>query len=289
MRSRGAYPRGMIPARCAAMRMRCLLVVPLLAACRDGSVTVEGGFAADALAPTAVVVLESERQEPVGDRFRLDELTPGPISLRFLESTDTTAVLNLAGLPRGSRLVLHDLAPDEDSRFLFPRAVELSGADVVTVNGLRFAPEGRVPREVDAAGTLLARSEDGVALLVRPDDARLPDLRVVSGAGTEVVGSGGESLEMTDVGPGDSLRVEGRSEGGYVIASRITLPTGLTTPETPAEEPEPEPTADAPASQPASSDAGRAAEPAPSSPSGSTDRPGRGRGGNGRGKAKGRN
>ena len=79
---------------------------------------------------------------------------------------------------------------DGDSRFAFPRSVELDGADVVTVNGMRLAPHGRIPREVDERGAVLAWSSDVGALLVRPANPRLPDLRVVVGKATEVVGDG---------------------------------------------------------------------------------------------------
>jgi hypothetical protein len=149
------------------------------------------------------------------------------MTLRLMRGSDTAAMLNVSGLPPGARLRLQELRVDGDSRYAFPRSVELDGADVVTVNGMRMASAGRVPREVDVRAAVLAWSSDVGALLVRPDDARMPDLRVVVGMATQVVGTDGGGADPVNIRPGDSVRVEGRSEDGYVIASRITVPTRI--------------------------------------------------------------
>ncbi|HEX2208629.1 MAG TPA: hypothetical protein VHG93_13165 [Longimicrobium sp.] len=202
-----------------------------LAACgggEDGAV-VEGTFA-PGFAPTGVWIVESERNEPADTTgFRLADVTPGPVSLRLMNGADTAAVLNLSGLAAGARLHLEGLRVDDESGFAFPRAVRLEGGDVVTVNGLRMAPASRIPRELDVRGAVLAWSSDVGALLVRPDERRLPDLRVVVGLATEVVGEDGGGADATMLQPGDSVRVEGRSDEGYVVATRITLPTRLAT------------------------------------------------------------
>lgn len=199
-----------------------------LAACGgDEGAVVEGTFA-PGLSATGVWVMESERAEPADSGgFTVQDLTPGPVSLRLLDGSDTAAVLNLAGLPPGARLRLEALRVDPESGYAFPRSVELDGGSVVTVNGVRMAPAGRVPREVDVRGAVLGWSSDVGALLLRPDDARLPDLRVVVGMATEVVGEDGGGADATTLQPGDSVRVEGRSDEGYVVASRITLPTRI--------------------------------------------------------------
>jgi hypothetical protein len=211
------------------MRMRIVVLALTGAACGGGAdgAAVEGTFA-PGLAPTGVWVVESQRSEPADSAgFRIADLTPGPVSIRLLSGSDTAAVLNLSGLPDGARVRLRDLRVDGDSRFAFPRTVELDGADMVTVNGLRMAPSGRIPREVDVRGAMLAWSSDVGAMLVRPADPRLPDLRVVAGLATEFVGTDGGRADPTTLQPGDSLRVEGRSEEGYVLATRITVPTRI--------------------------------------------------------------
>ncbi|HYR08439.1 MAG TPA: hypothetical protein VEQ60_11740, partial [Longimicrobium sp.] len=202
-----------------------------LAACGGGEdgAAVEGTFASG-FAPTGVWVVESERSEPADSAgFRLADVTPGPVSLRLMNGTDTAAVLNLSGLAPGARLRLEGLRVDRESGMAFPRTVQLDGDDGVTVNGLRMAPDSRVPREVDVRGAVLAWSSEHGALLVRPDEARLPDLRVVVGLATQVVGEDGGGADATMLQPGDSIRVEGRSENGYVVASRLTVPTRVAT------------------------------------------------------------
>lgn len=201
-----------------------------LAACggEDGA-AVDGTFASG-FAPTGVWVVESERSEAADSAgFRLADLTPGPVSLRLMSGSDTAAVLNLSGLAPGARLRLEGLRVDPESGFAFPRTVQLDGGEMVTVNGLRMAPASRVPREVDVRGAVLAWSSDAGALLVRPDESRLPDLRIVVGLATQVVGEDGGGADATLLEPGDSIRVEGRSDNGYVVASRITVPTRIAT------------------------------------------------------------
>lgn len=202
-----------------------------LAACGGGEdgAAVEGTFA-PGFAPTGVWVVESERSAAADSAgFQLADLTPGPVSLRLMSGSDTAAVLNLSGLAPGARVRLEELRVDRESGFAFPRAVRLDGGDMVTVNGLRMAPASRIPREVDVRGAVLAWSSDAGALLVRPDEPRLPDLRVVVGMATQVVGEDGGGADATTLEPGDSIRVEGRSDDGYVVASRITVPTRIAT------------------------------------------------------------
>jgi hypothetical protein len=211
------------------MRMRIIFSALALAACGGGDdgAVVEGTFA-PGLGADGVWVVESERREDADSSgFRIADLTPGPVTLRLMRGVDTAAMLNVSGLPAGARLSLQELRVDGDSRYAFPRAVELDGADVVTVNGMRLAPAGRIPREVDVRGAVLGWSSDVGALLVRPEDARMPDLRVVVGVATEVVGTDGGGADPVNIRPGDSVRVEGRSDEGYVVASRITVPTRI--------------------------------------------------------------
>lgn len=202
-----------------------------LAACGGGEAGAEvaGTFApGGGLSPTGVWVVESQRREAADSAgFRVADLTPGPVSIRLLSGADTAGVLDVSGLPPGAKVRLRELRVDRDSRFAFPRSIELEGADVVTINGLRMAPDGRIPRKVDERGAMLAWSSDIGAMLVRPADTRLPDLRVVVGAVTEFVGTDGGAADRTMLQPGDSVRVEGRADDGYVLATRITVPTRI--------------------------------------------------------------
>lgn len=210
------------------MRIPTTALVLALAACGGGDgVTVEGTFA-PGLSPGGVWVVEAERSERADSAgFRLGDVTPGPVSLRLMDGEDTAGVLNLSGLAPGARVRLHELRVDPQSGFAFPRAVELEGAPLVVVNGVRMGPDSRVPAAVDARGAVLGWSSDVGAMLVRPDDARLPDLRVFVGAATEVVGEDGGGADPIAIRPGDSVRVEGRSDRGYVLASRIIVPTRI--------------------------------------------------------------
>jgi hypothetical protein len=188
---------------------------------------VEGTFAPELRADRVWLVESARRARPDSTGFRLEDVTPGPVSLRLMNGADTAAVLNVSSLPEGATLRLEGLRVDGDSRFAFPRAVMLEGADVVTVNGMRVGSESRIPREVDVRGAVLAWSSDAGALLVRPDDADIPDLRVVVGLATTVVGEDGGGADAVAMRPGDSIRVEGRHDRGYVMASRLTLPTRI--------------------------------------------------------------
>lgn len=210
------------------MRIRILIPALVLAACGDaGGAVVEGTFA-PGLSADGVWVVESERRERADSSgFQVADLTPGPVGLRLMQGADTVARLDVSGLPAGARLRLLDLRVDGDSRYAFPRAVELDGARMVTVNGVRMAPADRIPRVVDVRAAVLAWSSDVGALLVRPADAALPDLRVVVGMATEVVGTDGGGADPVTLRPGDSVRVEGRRDGEYVVASRITVPTRI--------------------------------------------------------------
>jgi len=211
------------------MRMRILVPALVLAACGGGGdgAVVEATFA-PGVSADGVWVVESERRERADSSgFRLAELTPGPMSIRLLSGGDTAALLDVSGLPPDATLRLRELRVDAESRLAFPRAVELDGAQIVTINGMRMAPEERIPRKVDIRGAVLAWSSDVGALLVRPADARLPDLRVVVGTATEVVGTDGGGADPVGMNPGDSIRVEGRRQESYVLASRLTLPTRI--------------------------------------------------------------
>lgn len=195
-----------------------------LGGCGGGGAAVEASFAVGTEVD-AVSVAESGRSESADSAgFALADLSPGPARIRLVRGGDTVGLLQLA-VAAGARMRLRGLAIDPASGLAFPRSVELDGAETLSLNGLRFAPEGRIPRRPELPGTVLAWSPEAGALLLRPDDDRLPDLRVVVLPETEVVGTDGGGADAGSIAAGDSLRVEGRREGGYVIAERLVLPT----------------------------------------------------------------
>ena len=216
------------------MRIRLVLLASLAACGGDEGATVAGNFAPGAASPTSVWVVEAERSAKADTAgFSIAGLVPGPASMRLMRGGDTAGVLNVGSLPSGSKLTLHGLRVDEASGLAFPRSIELDGADAVVVNGIRMAPAGRVPETVDAGGAVLGWAPDAGAMLLRPQNASLPDLRVIVGPTTELVGTDGGQAAASSITPGDSVQVQGRFENGYVLASRITIPSRVATTDLP--------------------------------------------------------
>ena len=208
------------------MRQIALISLLGLAACGGGAdrVSIRGDFADSASAPTLVRAVEAAREVEVkGGAFELRDLAAGPATLRLVRGADTTGILALDNAPAGAAVVLHGLRTDARSGRVFPRAVELTGADLLVVNGVRMAGDARIPAEVDAHGAVLALAEERDAFLFRPDDASLPDLRVVVGLGAEAVTPDGDPADLAVLARGDSVRVKGRADRGFVVAERLTL------------------------------------------------------------------
>ena len=280
------------------MHMRWgMLLAGLAAGCGGGGrATVEAAFAPGASGGVdAVSVAESGRSEGADSAgFRLTGLTPGPARLRLLRGGDTVGILQVAALPAGARLRLHGLRVDPPSGLAFPASVELDGARTVTVNGVRMGSAARIPRRVDLRGAVLGWSAEAGALLLRPDDPGIPDLRVLVTTATEVVGTDGGGADPAGIAVGDTVRVEGRREDPYVSASRLVLPTRIATVEQErdaeeAGEVEPAPSASRASSPPAAVAAPAAAAPRPAPPAAAVEERGPGQGrGRGKGKAKGR-
>lgn len=214
------------------MRPRiCLIsiVIAGLAGCGGAAdrVSIRGDFADSASAATVVRAVEAGREvEVTGGAFELDGLAAGPATLRLVRGADSSATLALDNAPAGTAVVLHGLRVDPASGRAFPRSVELSGTELLLVNGVRLARDGALPAEVDARGSILALSDERDALLVRPDDATLPDLRVVVGLGTHAAGEDGAPADLAALARGDSVRVRGRVDQGFVVAESLTVMRG---------------------------------------------------------------
>lgn len=221
------------------MTRRLLLHVPalaLLAACGGGApdaggATVRGVLRADPLAADGDTLYvrvagDSERVPVLGGAFVLPGVGPGPATLRFARGADSVARMEVGELPEGASLELRGIRLDGEGGLAFPASVGLDGAATVTVNGLRYAARP-LPAQLRADGTVLSVSDAGDVLLVRPADEALPDLRVVVGPLTETTTPDGDPVPAGELARGDSVRVEGSTDGPYVVASRIVAPRSL--------------------------------------------------------------
>ena len=203
-----------------------LALAVLLAACGSGSepITVRGDFASPATAPGRVYALEARVDAEVKDgSFELGGLATSPISLRMVQNGDTVGKVDIADLPPGAGLVLHGLRSDPRSGRAFPATVELSGARVVRVNGIRMMNPDALPGSVDGSGIVLAAASDRSALLVRATDERLPDLRVVVTPTTSILTPDSLDADLRELSIGDSVHVLGPTERGFVVTDRLTL------------------------------------------------------------------
>jgi hypothetical protein len=263
-------------------RFSAVVVLCAAAACGRGSVVVSGDVAPGGeAAADGVWAAEAGHHAALDDgRFELAGLAPGPVSLRLLAGDDTVGVVDLGGVPGGTHLHLGGIRVDRVSGRAFPRTVDVDGVQTVTVNGVRMAPDGRLPREVDAAGTVLTLDMAAGALLLRPDDERMADLRVIVTLATEVATPDGDPVQPELLAQGDSVRVEGISDAGFVIATRLVVPRGTAVRESGRGAPStsggtvaPQRSAPPPAAAPA-----RPPDARPDPPGRSGDRPGRGRG-----------
>jgi hypothetical protein len=274
------------------MRIRWMAFLLAASGCGGGGAALEAAFA-PGTGVDGVSVAESGAVAAADSAgFHLSGLTPGPARVRLLAGGDTVGVLEFAALPSGARVRLDGLRIDPATGLAFPHAVELRGAETLVVNGVRLAPEGRVPRRPEVQGAVLAWSPGTGALLLRPDDAALPDLRVLVVPGTAIVGSDGGDADASGLAPGAAVQLEGTREGAYVLANRLVLRTRLTedSPAVPEAEP-PAPSGDPGSTAPAAAApaAPPAAAPRPAAPPAAERDRGKGRGNaKGKGKGKGR-
>jgi hypothetical protein len=212
-------------------RLPLLLLAMPLSACGDaGRVSVRGDFADSLAMPSSVVATEAGKDAEVKrGAFAMGGLAAGPATLRLVRGADSSAVLAISSLPAGARAVLHGIRVDSATGRAFPRSVELTGADVVLVNGVRMGSDAAVPAEVDARGTALGVSPGHDAVLFRPDASTIPDLRVAITLATQVATPDGDPVDASRIARGDSLRVQGRVDHGFVVASHITVPRRIAT------------------------------------------------------------
>lgn len=215
----------MLPALRRDMPFRDLLpVLPLLplllAACGRDAVSLRGSMAEGSDVSDVWVGGATERARVEADSFHLEALQGDSVELRFTDGKGEPAYMLLVGLPDGGDMRLDGIWVKDG--LAFPARVSLPEAGVLTVNGLRMAGAELLPAQVDVEATLLAIGDD--ALLVRPSNPQLPDLRVVVTPGTVARSPDGEPTRFGRLEFGDSLRVVGTAEQGYVVAAEVIVP-----------------------------------------------------------------
>gem|GEM_PF-4956963 len=205
------------------MRPTILCICFLLSGCGRGEIVLSGTLAEGENLTHVWQLGSDQRAEIVGDSFTVSGITSDVVELRFARGANEAGGMELREIARGAHLQLRGIRVEDG--VAFPAAVE-GAADRVVVNGVRMGGVAALPDRVAIAGLLLSRSRSGDALLVRPDDDQLPDLRVVVTPATAVQGPGGgtASLERTDFG--DSLRVTGVVEDGFLIATAVEIRAG---------------------------------------------------------------
>ncbi len=212
----------MLPALPRPMKLRFAVpALVLLAACGSREATLSGTVAEGEGLTHVWVMGAPERSEIVGDSFSIAGIREDVVELRFSRGDREGGRMELRGIARGANLLLRGVSVNDG--VAFPTTLDGEGNHVVEVNGVRLGTLASVPGRVDARGSLLSRSRSGDALLLRPESGGLPDLRVVVTPGTEIRTEDGEpiSLERTDFG--DTLRVVGTGESGFVIATLVEV------------------------------------------------------------------
>jgi hypothetical protein len=219
------------------MRAIVLLLSAMVAAgCRDGTAAIEGGLRDPDAATIVWVDGADQRAAIAGASFRLEAVRKDTLELRFASDSDDVGTMRLLGLGSGARLTLHGIWFDDG--VAFPSSIELSGTRLVNINGIRMASPERVTGRVEIAGELLANG-GGEALILRPLDDGLPDLRVVVPREATVRGEDGEPISLNRLQFGDSLTVRGMAEDGYLHASEVIVPRRIVSgTRTPAASPE---------------------------------------------------
>ena len=204
------------------MRPRPLPLLLLLTGCGAANDAVLSGTLADDHGATQVWVVGGAGGAVRGDSFSVVLPDADTLDLRFADADGELARMVIHGARATGRLSLHDVWFEDG--VAFPAAVAGVAERAVEINGLRLADAAALAGEIDTEGTLLAAAGEGDALLLRPTDASLPDLRVVITPGTLVRSPQGDPAPLDDLEFGDSLRLRGLAESGYVIATEIVVP-----------------------------------------------------------------
>jgi hypothetical protein len=195
-----------------------LLLLPL-AACGDETLTLRGSLLEDTPGTEVYVVGQTLRASIEADSFQIEDIPAAEVvEIEFAEDGERLGRMRIEGW-NGREVGLRGIWVEDGVAF----ASALDGEGKATVNGLRMAGVDALPASVGVRGRVLALSRDADALVLRPDDEALPDLRVLVTPGTAFEWDSGEPADVY-VNIGDSLRVEGPVEAGYVVATALILP-----------------------------------------------------------------
>jgi hypothetical protein len=204
------------------MRPLLVLSVITLSACGPPGSVIEGSI----LDPDDANIVFFDQVSPGvrldGTTFQIRGVRGHSVELRFQEDDRERGVMTITGLRAGSQLVLHGVWIED--RRAFPSSISMPDGGLVTVNGLRMTDPKRIPRSLATSATILSRTREGDGLFVRPVESDMPDLRVLIGPQTRIVALGGDPLSLRDLEFGDSVRIEGESVNGYVMAREVTVP-----------------------------------------------------------------
>lgn len=194
-----------------------LLTVLFLSACGRDSLTVHGTLLPGSDATDVYVVGRPLRGRVVADSFTIAGIRGEVVELEFAEGNDRLGRMRIERW-NADELVLRGIWMDDG----VAHATALRGEAAADVNGLRMAGAGALPLTIEADGVVLAASGRGDALILRPVGSGLPDLRVVLTPGTAIEREGG-GPPRDELRFGDSVRVEGTAEAGYVVATRLVV------------------------------------------------------------------
>ena len=158
------------------------------------------------------VVGEPIRAVIEADSFIIQGIEGSVAELEFAEGDDRRGRMRVEAWS-GSPLELRGIWLNDGRAY----PTRLGGEGAATVNGLRMAADATLPDRISAEVVVLAASRRGDAMIVRPTDRALPDLRVVVTPGTAIDPGIGDLEPRT----GDRLWIEGATEAGYLVATRV--------------------------------------------------------------------
>jgi hypothetical protein len=202
-----------------------LVALITIAGCRADEATIQGTLLDDDEAGWVWIDGETDRVQVAAGEFRLDNVVGDTIDLRFASDDGDEGRMRILGLRGGSTLTLDGVWIEDD--WAFATAVGLEGSRVVEINRIRMAPAETLEGDLAIDGTLLAVSRGDDALIVRPSDDQLPDVRVVVTPATVIESVDGDPVSLSAVDFGDSMTVRGVAEGGYLMAAEIQFPRAV--------------------------------------------------------------
>ena len=164
---------------------------------------------------------EVDRFDITNGTFRVEGPARDTLDLQFSTSDGETGRMRILGLPGGSDLTLDGIWFEGGIAFAMDAA---TGNATVHINGLRMGSLAGVSEGESIGGTVLALDEDERALIIRPADGGLPDLRIVISDATAVEGAENIPSTLERLQFGDSITVAGEVEGRYLLASRVIVP-----------------------------------------------------------------